>query len=131
MAPASPDDNACSAAVEDGMAALEPDLCDAWPDGMVVVNKPCQNRGLLYHQYHDVAIYFRVLWGLLCHRSKPSSSHSSSFFDRVQTGSSAPGSGQRKRSFSSRFCHRQKPLRCQYRILILVRRRLVKTNNAS
>ena len=32
--------------------------------------------------------------------------------------------GQKKRSFSRRFCHRQKPLRCQYKILMLVRCRL-------
>src|SRR5690625_6313432 len=39
-------------------------------------------------------------------------------------------SGQAKRSFSRRFCHIQKPLRCQYKILILVFLRLVKTYKA-
>src|SRR5690625_4160586 len=35
-------------------------------------------------------------------------------------------SGQAKRSFSKRFCHMQKPLRCQYKILMLVFLRLIK-----
>src|SRR5690625_5162391 len=39
-------------------------------------------------------------------------------------------SGQAKRYFSSRFCHIQKPLRCQYKILILVFLRLVETYKA-
>ena len=77
-------------------------------------------------QYQQTTEYDRLLWASRWYISRPSINHINSLCPIFNTSLSVLG--HLNRSFSSRFCHRQKPFRSQYKIFNILLRRLQNTN---